>query len=223
VDIDPGGQVGKFFTLEDITRAAEIQDLARLRWLLNLVENTPGHEVKSGEIVGFVCWPRGREKTAAPTMQPPSDGELRAFIRQFIADFNQFVGQRGKGGKWTIRFREVTKTLSWEDISTGGSCFCAADWKGTFLLQAADLIERYGSRIRQCAYGGCERIFLSSDPARQKFCSPECGAVERQQRFRAKKSDWTDYRRQGRERRAQQRQRQKQVQATIEKMQKEPK
>jgi hypothetical protein len=196
-EIDPAGGPGKFLTFEEAMRRFEILDLASLRWLLNLVQGAPLDEsVITGEISAFVM--PYRDNSSAES-RLASNSEALEFVRQFISELKQFVEKRGTGIKWKITFGEVSKTLSWEDIVTGGSLFQAEDWKGSFLLRATELIAEYGSRIRQCAHPDCGRLFVCDQARKQKFCSLRCGAVERQRQFRAKLPDWTAYRRRGRQ------------------------
>jgi hypothetical protein len=196
-ELDPAGGPGTFLTLEEVMRRFEILDLASLRWLLNLVQGVPVDESTiTAQIATFVEPYRDNSTTES---RPASKSEALEFVRQFIAELKQFVEKRGSGVKWKIAVGEVSKTLSWEDILTGGSHCRASDWRGAFLLRATELIDKYGNRIRQCAYPDCGRLFVGDHARKQKFCSLKCGAVERQRQFRAKLPDWTDYRRRGRQ------------------------
>jgi hypothetical protein len=211
-EFDSAGGPGTFLTFEDVRRQAEILDLASLRWLLNLLKDAPSEKdaAMTAQIVTFVEPYLDNSSTES---RPRSESEALQFVRQFVAELRHLVEKRGTGVKWKIAIGEISKTLSWEDILSGGSFFQAADWRGAFLLRSTQLIDQYGSRIRQCAFADCGRLFVRDHAGKQKFCSLKCGATERQRQFRAKLSDWTDYRRRGRQLRGQARERKEKWQA----------
>jgi CGNR zinc finger len=203
---DKGGGPGTFLTLQEQLRQLEILELANLRWLLSLAESVPVESAAIDAEIGAFIGPHLDNSTRGSLL--PSQGEALEFVRAFVTELKQFIDTRGtcNGHNWKVKIGEVSKTLSWEEILTGGSLLRAADWRGAFLLHATELIEEYGNRIRRCAYPDCARLFIGDAAGHQKFCSLKCGAVERQRKFRAKTSDWTAYRRSGRQRRKEQKQ-----------------
>ncbi len=196
--LDPAGGPGEFVTSEELMIRAELADLARLRWLLNLAQGAPINEAEIAAEVAAVVRPY---QDGSSGSRPASGREVLRFVSKFVSDLKRFIEKRGTGIKWKIAIGKVSRSLSWEDILTGGSRCLALDWRNAFLLWATELIDLHGNRIRRCSNGDCGRLFVGDRIGRQKFCSPECGATERQRRFRAKVPDWPDYRRRGRQRR----------------------
>jgi hypothetical protein len=210
---DPSGGPGIFLTPEEVTRRFEILDLAYLRWLLDLVKGASVDESAILDQLATFLGPYLDDSSSES--RPRSKNEALEFVRQFVAELKELVEKRGTGFKWKITIGEIRKSLSWEDILSGGSLFQAADWRDAFLLRATKLIDDYGGRIRQCAYPDCERLFVGDHAGKQKFCALKCGAAERQRQFRAKRADWTDYRRRGRQLRETQKEKKKKWQSSM--------
>ncbi|MHB8384713.1 MAG: hypothetical protein ACYDC3_20540 [Candidatus Binataceae bacterium] len=62
------------------------------------------------------------------------------------------------------------------------SIYGSDDFRTSFLLCAADVVEAEGTRIRVCAQKDCGRMFARHRRAR--YCSPRCSQKERDARFR---------------------------------------
>ena len=202
-----------FMTAGEVNRHAQIVQLVRLRWLVDLAQGSTAinQSTMAHEIMTF-AQPYRDDSTRGGKV--PSAPEAVRFVRDFADGLKELVGRRASGIKWTLKVSQVTRTLT----GSGGSRWRAADWRGAFVLHAAELIDRYSDRIRQCGSSDCGRVFVSDDPRRQKFCSLRCGAAERQRQFRAGKADWTGYRREGRERRERQRTQQREAREKIERI-----
>jgi len=199
--LDPAGGPGEFLTTEEMLLRFELADLGRLRWLLSMAQGAPIDEAKIVDQIAAITEPHQDESAKD---RPASAREALRFVSKFVSEMKQFVEKRGTRAvvKWRIPFGELSKTLTWEDVVIGTSLFLASDWRGAFRLAATRLIELYGKRIQQCAYADCGRLFVGDAVGRQKYCSSQCGAIERQHRFRKKKEEggetWTEYRRRGR-------------------------
>lgn len=199
-EIDPSGGPLKFVTFEEWARHMKMWDLATLRWFLDLAQGAPIDESKIGARVALLITPYWEKSAQRPRVP---DNLARRAVSSFVADLRKFVAKRGTEDKWKIVFRKVSRTLSWGEIRTGTPSFHqSADWVSAFLLKATELIDTYGHHIRNCAYSVCGKLFVADDVRRQKFCSRECGASDRQRRFRAKLAskgkNLTEYRREGR-------------------------
>jgi CGNR zinc finger len=209
-ELDPFGGPGKFLTLEEAMRQFEMFDLACLRWLLNLATTTTvTEEAVTAEVASFV------EPYLDSSATNGSETEVVKFLREFVAELKEFVQKRGSGNTWKIKVGEVSRTLSWEEITTSGSRYHSTSWRSAFLLRVTELINKYGNRIQHCSYSDCGSLFVGDGTGHQKFCSLKCGAAERQRRFRAKHPDWTDYRRRGRSARQEVQRRKQEWQAEL--------
>jgi hypothetical protein len=62
------------------------------------------------------------------------------------------------------------------------SFYTSDDFRTSFLLCAADVVEAEGTRIRVCAQKDCGRVFARHRLA--KYCSSRCSQKERDSRFR---------------------------------------
>jgi CGNR zinc finger len=219
---DPAAGTGTFLTIEESLRRFAILNLALLRRLLDLAQGASIAEATAAmELVATFAKPY--LDTSAAQYRLPSSATAHQFLRRFVAELKRFIEKPEAGIEWKIQIGGVSKTLSWDSIRTGGgtSLYRSADWRAAFLLRVTKLIDEYGSRIRQCARADCGRIFVSDDPRRQKFCSPKCGAIDRERRFREKQTDWAEYRRNRRKQREGIRKRQKEVQTKL-KTEREP-
>jgi hypothetical protein len=223
---DPAGGPREFLTTEEMMLRLELADMARLRWLLDLAQSAAiDISTISAQVAAFAG---PNQRVGAVKGRLASKNEVLEFVRQFVADLKHFVEKRGTGIQWNLNLGEVSKTLSWEGILTGGERYRAADWRSAFAMRAAQLLDDYGVRIRQCANRDCGRMFIGDlnrsaplMPGKQRFCSTKCGWIDRQRRFREKQGDWTEYRRSRRKRRDAIRKRQQQVQARL-KTEREP-
>jgi len=195
---DPEAGTGRFITVEEEMRRLEIVDLGWLRWLLYLAE---GDAIDESSIPAEVSVFTSLYLDDPAKSHPASAHEALDLVREFGAGLKRLIDGSESAGKWPITIGVVKRIVSLDRLTGGGPPLRASDWRGAFLLHATHLISRYGRRIRRCAYSDCRHVFVGDQIGHQKFCSPKCGANERQRRFREKTPDWSDYRKRGRLRR----------------------
>ena len=96
---------------------------------------------------------------------------VRGGIRQFMAS----QGWRFSIVRLTRLLRRNSRLNRIVGVRTASS-------PDRILMAAADLLEREGLRIKQCAWPGCIRLFVKRK--RATYCSPRCSQRARMQRFR---------------------------------------
>jgi hypothetical protein len=124
---------------------------------------------------------------------PPSQLTSLAEIAIFANEIRDGIEQLLRITRWVIQLpknSEIERVIAPRRKRRAGrtmldgyqSFYGSDDFRTSFLLRAADVVEAEGTRIRVCAQKECGRMFARH--LRARYCSRSCSQKERDARFR---------------------------------------
>jgi predicted RNA-binding Zn ribbon-like protein len=156
-------------------------DVARLAWLLDLLNRTPesfaamaepDRAQLEAEIAAF-CEPVG-SLTGGQQSQLSVDE-----AQELVRDLRERVVAMMQGSTFELEIPQITLMI----ISGAGARYIGAP-PALFRLAVARLIEAEGQRIRVCARPGCGRLFVRRK--RALYCQRQCSQLEQFARYVAR-------------------------------------
>lgn len=111
----------------------------------------------------------GSDDTLAPKKIAELASKVGAGIRALM-----------RGDPWRPKIGSITLYVALRN-EQAQLRYIADHWDG-FLLEAGELIASEGKRLRKCAHGVCQKVFVANK--RQTFCGERCAQIERAERFR---------------------------------------
>ena len=166
----------EFWTVEDVKRQSETIDRARLHWLLTVIQ-APQAAPARNDLDLFVAGYADLHRMVPRAQIGALLREVRKGLLRFIREHVPWEIKIGGPG--------LKRRLEWLGRDIVSAEF-QARWRDAFLLRVADLLAKFGPRIRACRRVECARLFVAEDN-RQVYCSVKCSERIRQQRFRGKK------------------------------------
>jgi hypothetical protein len=186
---------------------ADLTPEDQLRWVIqftreNLDALSPAERVARGYRLRVLDQP-SRPLAIEDAWEPMPDVRLGKLQAEIAAGLRALVGEEGR---WEVPRAEVSADLT-RVYDPGQKTFrLGLAWAGRepeiILHQIANLVHRYGQRLRACAR--CQSPFLPKK--RQIYCSRACSQAVQTQRYRERhREEFLTYRREAYRRRQQQR------------------
>lgn len=193
---EPAGARAVLHRLDQQQKRLQLADVrvgrtavGRLRWLIRFIQSDPALlrgkalEGAADDLMAF--------STALARHRLGPSGRITS--RQLI-DIRQTLrtGVRAflrPGGGWTIPLKGLERVMRRRPNGTALTIYRTERLipdalARIVMLAAADLLEREGGRIRQCAERGCGALFVKVK--RKEFCGPQCAHRARMRRYLAK-------------------------------------
>ncbi len=174
----------------EATRRVGTDDRQRLNWLLEFAYRAPE---KVAQLSVTERTQLGFDLLFFAGLPNPSQLPPLAEVAVFAREIRNGIEQLQRAFHWDIQLpgnagivRTIRPRPRWRAgrITLVGyqSFLSSDDFRTSFLLRAADVVEAEGTRIRVCAQKDCGRVFARHRRAR--YCSARCSQKERDFRFR---------------------------------------
>jgi hypothetical protein len=165
-------------------------DRQRLSWLLEFAYRAP-EKVAQLSATERTQW--GFDLAYFAGLSDPSQIPPFEELTSFAGEIRNGIERLLRTTRWVIKLPKdsgIERVIAPRDMRRAGriklvgfhSFYGSDDFRISFLLRAADVVEAEGTRIRVCAQKDCGRMFARHRRAR--YCSPRCSQKERDARFR---------------------------------------
>lgn len=172
------------------SRTVGSDDRQRLSWLLEFADLSP-EKVAQLSATERTQW--GFDLAYFAGLSNPSQLPPLEEIAAFASEIRDGIKRLRRIHRWIIELpknSEIVRIIEPRPKRRAGrttldgfqSMYVSEDFRTSFLLRAADVVEAEGTRIRVCAQKECGRMFARH--RRASYCSARCSQKERDARFR---------------------------------------